>query len=41
MSRWDYGKGLPSVINGTAESEEQNYTLLFQLCTSAAAATFQ
>ena len=23
MSRWDYGKGLPSVINGTAESEEQ------------------
>ena len=23
MSRWDYGKGLPSVINGTAASEEQ------------------
>jgi len=23
MSRWDYGKGLPSVLNGTAESEEQ------------------
>ena len=23
MSKWDYGKGLPSIVNGTAETEEQ------------------
>ena len=22
MNKWDYGNGLPSLINGTAESEE-------------------